>query len=74
VSLWLPVADSQESHTGLTSISPLRLLSPRPSLLTPTGDPRATASPQKPLDLKQLKQRAAAIPPIVSGAGLSAAP
>ncbi|XP_073916880.1 nuclear receptor corepressor 2 isoform X2 [Castor canadensis] len=41
-----------------------RLLSPRPSLLTPTGDPRATASPQKPLDLKQLKQRAAAIPPI----------
>uniref|UniRef100_G1QPK9 Nuclear receptor corepressor 2 n=1 Tax=Nomascus leucogenys TaxID=61853 RepID=G1QPK9_NOMLE len=41
-----------------------RLLSPRPSLLTPTGDPRANASPQKPLDLKQLKQRAAAIPPI----------
>ncbi|XP_062942139.1 nuclear receptor corepressor 2 isoform X6 [Cynocephalus volans] len=41
-----------------------RLLSPRPSLLTPTGDPRAIASPQKPLDLKQLKQRAAAIPPI----------
>nr|XP_035114031.2 nuclear receptor corepressor 2 isoform X17 [Callithrix jacchus] len=41
-----------------------RLLSPRPSLLTPTGDPRATTSPQKPLDLKQLKQRAAAIPPI----------
>lgn len=45
---------------------PLRLLSPRPSLLTPTGDTRAHASPQKPLDLKQLKQRAAAIPPIVS--------
>uniref|UniRef100_A0A673VQD8 Nuclear receptor corepressor 2 n=1 Tax=Suricata suricatta TaxID=37032 RepID=A0A673VQD8_SURSU len=41
-----------------------RLLSPRPSLLTPTSDARATASPQKPLDLKQLKQRAAAIPPI----------
>ncbi|XP_014642726.1 PREDICTED: nuclear receptor corepressor 2 [Ceratotherium simum simum] len=41
-----------------------RLLSPRPSLLTPTGDARASASPQKPLDLKQLKQRAAAIPPI----------
>ncbi|KAM5190011.1 nuclear receptor corepressor 2 isoform 4-T4 [Callospermophilus lateralis] len=41
-----------------------RLLSPRPSLLTPTSDPRANASPQKPLDLKQLKQRAAAIPPI----------
>uniref|UniRef100_A0A8C0KM43 Nuclear receptor corepressor 2 n=1 Tax=Canis lupus dingo TaxID=286419 RepID=A0A8C0KM43_CANLU len=44
----------------------LRLLSPRPSLLTPTSDARANASPQKPLDLKQLKQRAAAIPPIVS--------
>ncbi|KAM5238869.1 nuclear receptor corepressor 2 isoform 2-T2 [Ctenodactylus gundi] len=41
-----------------------RLLSPRPSLLTPAGDPRASTSPQKPLDLKQLKQRAAAIPPI----------
>uniref|UniRef100_A0A5F9C6X8 Nuclear receptor corepressor 2 n=1 Tax=Oryctolagus cuniculus TaxID=9986 RepID=A0A5F9C6X8_RABIT len=41
-----------------------RLLSPRPSLLGPASDPRATASPQKPLDLKQLKQRAAAIPPI----------
>lgn len=48
------------------TLSPLRLLSPRPSLLTPTGDTRAHASPQKPLDLKQLKQRAAAIPPIVS--------
>ncbi|KAM4827650.1 nuclear receptor corepressor 2 [Thomomys bottae] len=45
-----------------------RLLSPRPSLLTPAGDPRASASPQKPLDLKQLKQRAAAIPPIVTKA------
>ncbi|XP_027627962.1 nuclear receptor corepressor 2 [Tupaia chinensis] len=45
-----------------------RLLSPRPSLLTPTGDLRANASPQKPLDLKQLKQRAAAIPPIVTKA------
>ncbi|XP_013359088.1 PREDICTED: nuclear receptor corepressor 2 isoform X6 [Chinchilla lanigera] len=45
-----------------------RLLSPRPSLLTPTSDPRASASPQKPLDLKQLKQRAAAIPPIVTKA------
>ena len=43
-----------------------RLLSPRPSLLTPTSDARTHASPQKPLDLKQLKQRAAAIPPIVS--------
>ncbi|XP_061025329.1 nuclear receptor corepressor 2 isoform X20 [Eubalaena glacialis] len=43
-----------------------RLLSPRPSLLTPTSDARTNASPQKPLDLKQLKQRAAAIPPIVT--------
>uniref|UniRef100_A0A8C6BWD4 Nuclear receptor corepressor 2 n=1 Tax=Monodon monoceros TaxID=40151 RepID=A0A8C6BWD4_MONMO len=41
-----------------------RLLSPRPSLLTATSDARTNASPQKPLDLKQLKQRAAAIPPI----------
>lgn len=47
-----------------------RLLSPRPSLLTPAGDTRASASPQKPLDLKQLKQRAAAIPPIVSAPGI----
>ncbi|XP_060049263.1 nuclear receptor corepressor 2 isoform X5 [Erinaceus europaeus] len=43
-----------------------RLLSPRPSLLTPTSDARASASPQKPMDLKKLKQRAAAIPPIVA--------
>ncbi|XP_045152664.1 nuclear receptor corepressor 2 [Echinops telfairi] len=41
-----------------------RLLSPRPSLLSPAGDTRAHTSAQKPLDLKQLKQRAAAIPPI----------
>ncbi|KAM5311382.1 nuclear receptor corepressor 2 isoform 7-T9 [Glossophaga mutica] len=45
-----------------------RLLSPRPSLLAPTSDTRTNASPQKPLDLKQLKQRAAAIPPIVTKA------
>lgn len=51
---------------GPDACLPLRLLSPRPSLLTPTGDTRANVSPQKPLDLKQLKQRAAAIPPIVS--------
>lgn len=59
------------SH-GPDACLPLRLLSPRPSLLTPTGDARASASPQKPLDLKQLKQRAAAIPPmppIVSAGG-----
>uniref|UniRef100_A0A8C4XTM9 Nuclear receptor corepressor 2 n=1 Tax=Falco tinnunculus TaxID=100819 RepID=A0A8C4XTM9_FALTI len=41
-----------------------RLLSPRPSLLNTTSDARLNSSPQKPLDLKQLKQRAAAIPPI----------
>lgn len=43
-----------------------RLLSPRPSLLNTASDARLNSSPQKPLDLKQLKQRAAAIPPIVS--------
>ncbi|NXR87614.1 NCOR2 protein, partial [Hypocryptadius cinnamomeus] len=43
-----------------------RLLSPRPSLLNTAGDTRLNSSPQKPLDLKQLKQRAAAIPPIIS--------
>uniref|UniRef100_A0ABM5F183 Nuclear receptor corepressor 2 isoform X3 n=1 Tax=Pogona vitticeps TaxID=103695 RepID=A0ABM5F183_9SAUR len=43
-----------------------KLLSPRPSLLHAASDPRLSSSPQKPLDLKQLKQRAAAIPPIIS--------
>uniref|UniRef100_A0A674K4B8 Nuclear receptor corepressor 2 n=1 Tax=Terrapene triunguis TaxID=2587831 RepID=A0A674K4B8_9SAUR len=43
-----------------------RLLSPRPSLLNAATDARLNSSPQKPLDLKQLKQRAAAIPPIIS--------
>ncbi|KAM8962053.1 nuclear receptor corepressor 2 isoform 2-T2 [Pelodytes ibericus] len=43
-----------------------RLLSPRPSLLSTGSDARVNSSPQKPLDLKQLKQRAAAIPPIIS--------
>lgn len=46
--------------------SVLRLLSPRPSLLNAASEARLNSSPQKPLDLKQLKQRAAAIPPIVS--------
>uniref|UniRef100_A0A8C9R815 Nuclear receptor corepressor 2 n=1 Tax=Scleropages formosus TaxID=113540 RepID=A0A8C9R815_SCLFO len=42
-----------------------RMTSPRPSLLNYTHD--GVISPlQKPMDLKQLKQRAAAIPPIVS--------
>uniref|UniRef100_G3TPP4 Nuclear receptor corepressor 2 n=1 Tax=Loxodonta africana TaxID=9785 RepID=G3TPP4_LOXAF len=44
------------------------LMSPRPSLLTPASDARAHTSSQKPLDLKQLKQRAAIIPPIVTKA------
>ncbi|OXB84977.1 UNVERIFIED_CONTAM: hypothetical protein H355_016099 [Colinus virginianus] len=43
-----------------------RLLSPRPSLLSAASEARLNSSPQKPLDLKQLKQRAAAIPPIIS--------
>ncbi|XP_061459047.1 nuclear receptor corepressor 2 isoform X2 [Rhineura floridana] len=43
-----------------------KLVSPRPSLLNATNDARLNSSPQKPLDLKQLKQRAAAIPPIIS--------
>ncbi|XP_052547138.1 nuclear receptor corepressor 2 isoform X11 [Tympanuchus pallidicinctus] len=43
-----------------------RLLSPRPSLLNAASEARLNSSPQKPLDLKQLKQRAAAIPPIIS--------
>ncbi|XP_073532257.1 nuclear receptor corepressor 2 isoform X5 [Phyllobates terribilis] len=43
-----------------------RLMSPRPSLLSSGSDTRVKASPQKPMDLKQLKQRAASIPPIMS--------
>ncbi|XP_053327902.1 nuclear receptor corepressor 2 isoform X3 [Spea bombifrons] len=43
-----------------------RLLSPRPTLLSTGSDAHMKASPQKPLDLKQLKQRAAAIPSIIS--------
>ncbi|XP_077165456.1 nuclear receptor corepressor 2 isoform X3 [Paroedura picta] len=44
-----------------------KLLSPRPSLLNTTHDarPSSASSPQKLLDLKRLKQRAAAIPPII---------
>uniref|UniRef100_A0A8C3PEP5 Nuclear receptor corepressor 2 n=1 Tax=Chrysemys picta bellii TaxID=8478 RepID=A0A8C3PEP5_CHRPI len=49
----------------MTCVSVCRLLSPRPSLLNAAADARLNSSPQKPLDLKQLKQRAAAIPPIV---------
>uniref|UniRef100_A0A8B9T092 Nuclear receptor corepressor 2 n=1 Tax=Anas platyrhynchos TaxID=8839 RepID=A0A8B9T092_ANAPL len=49
-----------------------RLLSPRPSLLNTASEARLNSSPQKPLDLKQLKQRAAAIPPIITKAHESA--
>lgn len=53
-------------HCPLNPCFVLRLLSPRPSLLNTASEARLNSSPQKPLDLKQLKQRAAAIPPIVS--------
>lgn len=42
-----------------------RITSPRPSLLNYTHDGVISSPLQKPMDLKQLKQRAAAIPPIV---------
>ncbi len=43
-----------------------RMTSPRPSLLNYAHDGVISSPLQKPMDLKQLKQRAAAIPPIVS--------
>ncbi|XP_063171740.1 nuclear receptor corepressor 2 [Candoia aspera] len=43
-----------------------KLPAARLSLLGAPNDARLSSSPQKPLDLKQLKQRAAAIPPIIS--------
>uniref|UniRef100_A0A7N5ZYF1 Nuclear receptor corepressor 2 n=1 Tax=Anabas testudineus TaxID=64144 RepID=A0A7N5ZYF1_ANATE len=43
-----------------------RITSPRPSLLNYAHDGVISSPLQKPMDLKQLKQRAAAIPPIVS--------
>lgn len=43
-----------------------RITSPRPSLLNYSHDTVINSPLQKPMDLKQLKQRAAAIPPIVS--------
>ncbi|XP_063310387.1 nuclear receptor corepressor 2 isoform X2 [Pelobates fuscus] len=51
-----------------------RLLSTRPSLLSSGTDACLNSSPQKPLDLKQLKQRAAAIPPIISDGFSESAP
>uniref|UniRef100_A0A8C5SHE0 Nuclear receptor corepressor 2 n=1 Tax=Laticauda laticaudata TaxID=8630 RepID=A0A8C5SHE0_LATLA len=50
-----------------------RLPAARLSLLGTPNDARLTSSPQKPLDLKQLKQRAAAIPPIISEVALEGA-
>ncbi|XP_026547666.1 nuclear receptor corepressor 2-like [Notechis scutatus] len=52
---------------------PTRLPAARLSLLGTPNDARLTSSPQKPLDLKQLKQRAAAIPPIISEGALEGA-
>lgn len=42
------------------------MTSPRPSLLSFAHDGVISSPVPKPMDLKQLKQRAAAIPPIVS--------
>lgn len=47
-------------------LSVCRITSPRPSLLNYAHDGVISSPLQKPMDLKQLKQRAAAIPPIVS--------
>uniref|UniRef100_A0A3Q3L0W1 Nuclear receptor corepressor 2 n=1 Tax=Mastacembelus armatus TaxID=205130 RepID=A0A3Q3L0W1_9TELE len=49
-----------------------RMTSPRPSLLNYTHDGVISSPLQKPMDLKQLKQRAAAIPPIVSHSSIPA--
>uniref|UniRef100_A0A8C4IN46 Nuclear receptor corepressor 2 n=1 Tax=Dicentrarchus labrax TaxID=13489 RepID=A0A8C4IN46_DICLA len=51
-----------------------RITSPRPSLLNYTPDGVISSPLQKPMDLKQLKQRAAAIPPIVKSHNLSCLP
>lgn len=50
----------------LVSVCVFRMTSPRPSLLNYSHDGVISSPLQKPMDLKQLKQRAAAIPPIVS--------
>ncbi|XP_057688811.1 nuclear receptor corepressor 2 isoform X2 [Corythoichthys intestinalis] len=47
-----------------------RITSPRPSLLNYTHDGVISSPLQKPMDLKQLKQRAAAIPPIIPEASV----
>ncbi|GLD72255.1 nuclear receptor corepressor 2 isoform X1 [Lates japonicus] len=47
-----------------------RMTSPRPSLLNYAHDGVISSPLQKPMDLKQLKQRAAAIPPIMPEASM----
>ncbi|CAL1616291.1 unnamed protein product [Knipowitschia caucasica] len=47
-----------------------RITSPRPSLLNYSHDGVTSSPLQKPMDLKQLKQRAAAIPPIMPEASV----
>ncbi|XP_054630962.1 nuclear receptor corepressor 2 isoform X2 [Dunckerocampus dactyliophorus] len=47
-----------------------RMTSPRPSLLNYAHDGVISSPLQKPMDLKQLKQRAAAIPPIIPEASV----
>ncbi|XP_041083927.1 nuclear receptor corepressor 2-like isoform X2 [Polyodon spathula] len=51
-----------------------RMTSPRPSLLNYSHDSVINSPLQKPMDLKQLKQRAAAIPPIMPEVSLQGAP
>uniref|UniRef100_A0A8C4NZR8 Nuclear receptor corepressor 2 n=1 Tax=Dicentrarchus labrax TaxID=13489 RepID=A0A8C4NZR8_DICLA len=59
-------ADEREGSNLFLSLCVRRITSPRPSLLNYTPDGVISSPLQKPMDLKQLKQRAAAIPPIVS--------
>lgn len=58
-------SSGEEALTGF-SLFLCRITPPRPSLLNYTQDGVISSPLQKPMDLKQLKQRAAAIPPIVS--------
>uniref|UniRef100_A0AAX7TQC4 Nuclear receptor corepressor 2 n=1 Tax=Astatotilapia calliptera TaxID=8154 RepID=A0AAX7TQC4_ASTCA len=56
--------NEEEAPEDGEGISILIMMSPRPSLLNYTHDGVISSPLQKPMDLKQLKQRAAAIPPI----------
>lgn len=60
-----PALDKKKAPTGVFLFL-CRITPPRPSLLNYTQDGVISSPLQKPMDLKQLKQRAAAIPPIVS--------